>query len=225
LRTSRCEIYESGPLRDVTGATIRPGGLPLTERAIDFCSFTAGAQLLDVGCGAGASVEHLCSRYGFDACGVDISPALIAEGLVRNPAMRLSEAPAEALPFADGSQDGILCECVLSILETPRAVLDEFQRVLRSGGYLILSDMYAREQAAAHEPDRCLRGVVTREKLQEWLSASGFATILWEDYTPILRELAARMILAGGSLEGFCCTTNGIGQRTGYYLLAARKEV
>jgi SAM-dependent methyltransferase len=199
--------------------------LTLTERAIDFCSFTAGAQLLDVGCGVGATVERLISRYGFDACGVDTSPALIAEGLGRNTALRLSEATAEALPFAGGSQDGILCECVLSLLENPHTALVEFQRVLRSGGYLILSDMYAREQSAGQEPDGCLRGVAPREKLQEWLSASGFATIHWEDHTPMLRELAARLILAGGSLEGFCCATNGSGQRPGYYLLVARKEV
>jgi ubiquinone/menaquinone biosynthesis C-methylase UbiE len=193
--------------------------LTLTNRALDFCNFTAGAQLLDVGCGAGATVEHLISRYGFAACGVDSSPALVAEGLGRNPSLPLAVATAEALPFADASQDGILCECVLSLLENPRTALLEFQRVLRNDGYLILSDMYSRDVA-----DGSLQGMASRVTVEEWLSASGFTSLLWEDHTPLLRELAARLILAGGSLEGFGCAANCTGQRPGYYLLVAHKR-
>ena len=55
------------------------------------------------------------------------------------------------------------------------------------------------------------------------LFENGFATLLWEDQTPLLREMAARLILARGSLEGLGCTTGGSGQRPGYYLLVARK--
>ena len=211
--------YESGPLRAVTGPTIRPGGLTLTDRALAVCSLAPGAQLLDAGCGPGVSVEHLSSRYGFAVCGVDCSPVLVAEGLNRNPALLLAVATAEALPFADASQDGILCECVLSLLEEPRRALTEFQRVLRHGGYLILSDMYSRDGA-----DSSLQGAVSRVTVEEWLSTHGFATLLWEDHTPLLKELAARLILAGGSLEGLCCAANSAGQRPGYYLLVARKQ-
>jgi ubiquinone/menaquinone biosynthesis C-methylase UbiE len=145
-------VYETGPLRDVTGTTIRPGGLTLTDRALEQCSFAAGAQLLDVGCGAGGSVEHLRVRYGFDARGVDISPMLICEGLQRNPDLPLSEGTAEAVPYPDKSQDGILCECVLSLLEEPFHTLTEFRRLLRSGGCLILSDMYSREVSTGVRP-------------------------------------------------------------------------
>jgi arsenite methyltransferase len=227
LRTSegqkRTDVYEEGPLRDVTGATIRPGGLILTDRAIDFCGFAAGAQILDVGCGAGATVEHLLNRYGFATRGVDISRKLIAEGLDRNPALSLVEAAAEALPFAGETQDGILCECVLSLLGEPPRALAEFHRVLRSGGYLILSDMYSKEVSVAALSDSDLRGLVARRQVETWLSKSGFTILLWEDHTPFLRELAARLILAQGSLEGFCCAPKGTGQRPGYYLLVAGK--
>jgi hypothetical protein len=68
------------------------------------------------------------------------------------------------------------------------------------------------------------KGAASREQVEEWLSAHGFATLLWEDHTQLLKELAARLILAGGSLEGLCCTTKGAGQRPGYYLLVARKR-
>ena len=202
--------YEAGPLRVVTGPAIRPGGLTLTDRALDFSYFAAGAQLLDVGCGSGATVEHLCSRYGFSARGVDISSTLIAEGLGRNPALALEEATAETLPFAAESRDGILCECVLSLLDEPIRALAEFRRVLRGNGYLILSDMYTRDTTA-------------RGRIEGWLSECGFEILLWEDHTHFLKELAARLILAHGSLEGLCCTTSGAGGKPGYYLLVARK--
>ncbi|HTG83025.1 MAG TPA: class I SAM-dependent methyltransferase, partial [Geobacteraceae bacterium] len=140
MRTS--SAYESPLLRKVAGATIRPGGLTLTERGVAFCRFPSGARLLDVGCGAGATVEYLRSRYGFAAAGVDISRLLIAEGLVRDPALPLVEAEAEALPVEDGVLDGVLCECVLSLVGEPLRALREFRRVLRPGGHLILSDMY-----------------------------------------------------------------------------------
>jgi len=182
----------------------------LTDRALAHCSFAAGAQLLDVGCGAGASVEHLRSRYGFDARGVDISSTLIAEGLRRNPDLLLSEAEAEAVPYPDESHDGIICECVLSLLTEPLRALTEFRRLLRSGGYLILSDMYRREPATGQP--------------EAWLSENGFTMLLWEDHTHLLRELAARLILANGSLEGLCCRAPGSGRKPGYYLLVAHKD-
>lgn len=206
MKTSN-HLYETGPLRDITGTTIRPGGLTLTDRALEFCSFAAGAQLLDVGCGAGASVEHLRSRYGLDASGVDISTALICEGLRRNPALPLSVGAAETLPYQDESRDGILCECVLSLLTEPRLALTEFRLLLRSGGYLILSDMYSKDTALGQP--------------EAWLAENGFTILLWEDHTPLLRELAARLVMANGSLAGLCCTTAA---KPGYYLLVARKE-
>ena len=45
--------YESAELHAVTGPAIRPGGLELTARALEFCSFPDSARLLDVGCGSG----------------------------------------------------------------------------------------------------------------------------------------------------------------------------
>ena len=40
------------PARRATGGAIRPGGLTLTERALDLLPFAAGSMLLDCGCAA-----------------------------------------------------------------------------------------------------------------------------------------------------------------------------
>jgi SAM-dependent methyltransferase len=47
-------------------------------------------------------------------------------------------ADAQALPFGDGTFDGIVMVDVLHHLEVPRRFLQEAQRVLRSGGRLVL---------------------------------------------------------------------------------------
>ena len=55
----------------ITGGLIRPGGFAITDRAISFCSFQRGAKILDIGCGSGATVNHLIQNQDFDAFGVD----------------------------------------------------------------------------------------------------------------------------------------------------------
>lgn len=203
--------------------TFRPGGTELTDRALSCCGFAVGARVLDVGCGVGASVEHLQSRHTLAVTGIDLSPALIAEGLARNPALPLTVGSAEALPVADGELNGILCECVLSLVDDPRQVLQEFRRALRPGGSLILSDLYLRH----HQHEDPAPGPMTRGTLEALLNACGFVLCLWEDHTRLLQELAARLVLAHGSLDGLWCSPRDAGcagERPGYYLLVARKE-
>ena len=224
--------YESAALRQISGLTLRPGGVDLTDRALSWCRFAVGDSLLDVGCGVGASVEHLRNTYGLAVAGIDPSRTLIAEGLARNPALPLAEGSAEALPVADGELDGILCECVLSVVHRPLQALREFARAIRPGGALILSDLYLRGDA---ERDRLtglqkgtsLQGMMSRDALEALLDDSGFTLCLWEDHTHLLQELAARLVLAHGSLDGLWCVSRDgdcFGERPGYYLLVARKE-
>jgi arsenite methyltransferase len=226
--SSAASFYESGVLQSVSGPILRPGGLELTDRALELCRFSSDARLLDVGCGSGATVRHLRETRGFNANGVDISHKLIAEGLLRNPNLPLFTATAEALPLAGESLDGIFCECVLSLLKEPDKALKEFHRTLRTGGHLIISDMYSRQTVSDADfelsaPDTCRGDLLSRKRIESRLAECGFTRLLWEDHTRMLKELAARIILARGSLEGFpemCCG----GEKPGYYLLVAHKD-
>lgn len=226
--TAAASFYESGLLQSVNGPILRPGGLELTDRALELCRFPVDARLLDVGCGSGVTVEHLRETYGFNASGVDISHTLIAKGLLRKPGLPLTQAPAEALPCADESLDGIFCECVLSLLKEPVTALNEFYRTLRVGGYLVISDMYSRQTVSDADfetsaPGTCGKGLLSRKRIESRFAECGFTGLLWEDHTRLLKELAARIILARGSLEGFpgmCCGE----EKPGYYVLVARKK-
>jgi arsenite methyltransferase len=216
--------------------------LSLTGRAMEFCRFPVCSRLLDVGCGEGATVEYLRNHYQLHACGLDISSRLLLEGKSRYPALPILRARGEHLPFASGSLDGILCECVLSLLSKPGRALHEFNRVLGPDGMLILSDIYLRGEGAGtsaqgdennlreKEVHGCMKGARSAGFTETLLCEAGFEILLWEDHTLLLRELAARLVLAHGSadalLEGLkdtCCFSSMAALKSGYYLLVARK--
>lgn len=238
----RRRVYESGDLRRVTGDAIRPGGFTLTDRALALCAFPPGARLLDVGCGVGATVEYLIDNHNLAAVGVDPSPLLLECGRQRRPDLPLFEAAGENLPFADREMDGILAECTLSVMENPDLALMEFQRVLKSGGLLVVTDVYARNPERVADLRRlplasCLTGALPGEEIVEKVRLKGFTVVLWEDHSELLAELAARLIMANGSLDAFwgksaCGTMDGREiqetikkSRPGYFLLIASKSV
>ena len=136
--------YESREFRNVTGPTLRPGGFALTERAMEVCELKAGMRVLDVGCGMGASANRLSSGYGLKSLGVDASFSLLRESLDQHPSAILINGRVEALPFRDHVFDGVFCECVLSLLPDPHGALNEFCQVLKPGGRLVITDIYAR---------------------------------------------------------------------------------
>ncbi len=231
-------MHESASLRAVTGPLLRPGGFPLTERGLSLCGFTPGARIADVGCGTGASVAYLRESHRLKALGFDLSGKLIRNaGCAKK--IPFAQARAEALPLADGCCDGVLCECVLSIVPEPERAIGEFYRILQNDGFLILSDIYSRSsiEGCCGIPagaGGCASILRTRVFIEELLENPGFRIIAWEDHTRHLRELAGQLILNGGSLaeihelcnifDSVCSGTSGPAvSRPGYYLLVAKK--
>jgi len=144
-----------------------PGPSPQVVLAVDTGFFTRGMEILDVGCGAGSNVLFL-ARSGFRASGIDLSP-----GAVTAARSRLSEAHLEprvqegdvlALPFPDGSFDGLVdngCFHTIPLRRRARYV-EEVHRVLRPGGSFVLS-WVAREHTSPMGPPHrpSLREVAT----------------------------------------------------------------
>jgi ubiquinone/menaquinone biosynthesis C-methylase UbiE len=233
-------LYETSEMRRVTGPAIRPGGLSLTDRALALCGLPEGARVLDVGCGVGATVEFLCRERRCAAFGVDASSLLLKQGIERSPDLALLQGAAEQLPFREECFSALFCECVLSLVHAPASALREFARVLQPGGYLILSDVYARvageTQSLRELPVHCcIKGAVGRKQIVAMVEEIGFATILWEDHSAMLKQLAAQLVFAYGSLTAFWAATcskkhphaiEATVKRAspGYYLLIARRK-
>jgi arsenite methyltransferase len=229
--------YETGRIGREDDRVFRPGGLALTERAVTLANLSAGATVLDLGCGAGASVRHL-RTLGIQAIGIDYestdnTPA--SPGLVANTHV---VASAEDLPFPDSSVDGVLAECTVSLVQDQDRVVAECARVLAHGGRLMVSDLYARQpDAIAHVralERSCVSGMILREELEATLIRHGFTLDVWEDHSRALRECAAHFILEHGTLKGLwpCdgedsadAIQNAMrAARAGYFLLIATRN-
>ena len=192
----------------------RPGGMELTRRMLDLANFPSGARLIDVCCGGGATVEMLL-KAGFDAQGVDLEPR--ADNLL------VICGSAYDLPYEDDSVDGIFCECGFSLLE-PYAALAEFARVMKTGGTLLLSDLYSRSKGGRMGALR----VHSKEEFGALLTRYGFDLRFFEDHTDALKSFLAQQIIecdhnwlheefgeAIGRMQPIKC---------GYCLLIARKK-
>jgi ubiquinone/menaquinone biosynthesis C-methylase UbiE len=110
-------------------------------------------EALDAGCGTGFLSFELATR-GHHVIGVDFAPAMIAEArrkaAARGTAIAFEEADVERLPFSPGRFDLVISRHVLWTLPHPEAAVDEWIRVLRPGGRLVVVD--SQPEAAAGLP-------------------------------------------------------------------------
>ena len=97
---------------------------------------TAGARVLDVGCGAGQVVGRL-TEAGFEAHGVDVSEPNIERA--RKFSDRCVFYDGEHLPYEDNHFDGVGALNVLEHVEQPEAFIVELVRVLKPAGRLVIS--------------------------------------------------------------------------------------
>jgi SAM-dependent methyltransferase len=113
---------------------------PLAERFVDLVGVRAGDCVLDVGCGPGVLTVPLVERCGPESvAAVDPSLPFVEAVGRRCPGVDVRAAPAEALPFDDGSFDAALAQLVVHFMTDPVGGLAEMGRVTRPGGVVAAS--------------------------------------------------------------------------------------
>ncbi|HEX7174431.1 MAG TPA: methyltransferase domain-containing protein [Pyrinomonadaceae bacterium] len=96
----------------------------------------AGGELLvDVGCGNGRLWPYVRARFA-RCVGVDL---VRYEGLPHDVEFVRAELNGEALPLADGSADAVVSAETIEHLENPRAFMRELARVVRPGGWVVVT--------------------------------------------------------------------------------------
>jgi len=232
-------LYEQGELFEVTGGTLRPGGLALTSQLLRFCDLAPGSAVLDVGCGPGHSLNLMATHFDLIPTGLDPSVAMLEKAARQTPTVALLQGSATAIPGKDQCFDGIICECVLSLTGDVTASLSEMYRVLRPGGTLILTDIYCKQpelQPELPNLESCVSRALPLETITEGLHQAGFALMLLRERSDLLKQLAGQIIFSHGSLEKFwrlfmgedearrtCCALATVS--LGYYALIAEKGV
>ena len=110
---------------------------------------TDGIRLLDIGCGRGGPAIYFADALGFDVIGVDLVPYNVAVAADNAATHGISAefiiSDATSLPCKPDSIR--VCTALDSIVYVPekRAVFDEMATVVRSGGFVALSDLVMRD--------------------------------------------------------------------------------
>ena len=100
-----------------------------------------GKAILDAACGPGKYAEILLSR-GARVTGFDISPKMVQLAQARNQGKGQFFVHDLSTPFEmleDASFDVVLCALALHYVQDWTLTMQEFYRVLKPGGYLVIS--------------------------------------------------------------------------------------
>lgn len=102
-----------------------------------------GAQLLDVGCGAG-QLSLIAARAGARVTGCDIASNWLVQARRSAAAEGLSvvfeEGDAEALPYGNGTFDAVASLIAAMFAPRPERVAAELTRVCRPGGIIAMAN-------------------------------------------------------------------------------------
>jgi phosphatidylethanolamine/phosphatidyl-N-methylethanolamine N-methyltransferase len=101
-----------------------------------------GGRILEVGVGTGISLPDYDRRVRL--VGVDLSLPMLRKARARVSAEALDHVDglavmdAKRLGFRDGAFDAVVAQYVITAVPDPEATLDEFARVVRPGGEIVL---------------------------------------------------------------------------------------
>jgi phosphatidylethanolamine/phosphatidyl-N-methylethanolamine N-methyltransferase len=125
-----------------------------------------GGRVLEVGVGTGISLPLYSPNVRI--FGTDISEAMlnkakqrVAEGGLKN-IEGLAVMDAEKLEFPDNSFDVVMAQYVVTAVPNPEVALDEFARVVRPGGELIILTRVSADEGMRRFIEQKLQPVVTR---------------------------------------------------------------
>jgi phosphatidylethanolamine/phosphatidyl-N-methylethanolamine N-methyltransferase len=112
------------------------------RRAAIVAAERIGGRILEVGVGTGISLPEYSRQSRL--FGVDISEPMLRKAEERIAALGLRNVEglavmdAERLSFPDDSFDVVVAQYVVTTVPNPEATLDEFARVLKPGGEIVL---------------------------------------------------------------------------------------
>ncbi len=181
-------------LQAYVGTTKHMGGFETTKSLIELCHISQDTDVLEVGCGVGATACYLVKKYGCRVVGVDVGEAMIArsneraqrEGVADRVEFRVTDA--QDLPFEDANFDVVIAESVLTFIRDKQRVVGECVRVARPGGCVGLNEELWIETPPARVVERVRRTwdikpeILTLEDWMGLLESAGLSDIVVRPY-------------------------------------------
>jgi len=158
--------------------------------AIHHAKPQTGETCVDLGSGRGTDVLKMAEAVGRDGVcyGIDISQGMLdkakrnAEKLgIDN--VRFIQSEFESLPLEDGTADLVISNCSINHAKDKPRVWREIARILKVGGRIAISDIYAIEQVPEefrNDPaavSECWAGAILKAEYLEMLEAAGLGQV------------------------------------------------
>jgi len=164
--------------------------------------FDKDAIVCDAGCGPSGHIARYVFDKGIQVVGIDISDKCIELARLHNPAIPFERGDISNLAFADRSFDGIIS--YYSIVDTPRKyvsrIFDEFLRVLKPNGYLLLAVKAGTTEGYSYDllgiDTEIYFALFTEEEIVSYLEEAGFMPEFTEKRKPYDSEIDNDRIFA-----------------------------
>src|SRR5581483_7873087 len=140
------------PVYDLVFGQVFDAGRRAAIAAAERACGEQGGRILEVGVGTGISLPDYNRAHRL--VGVDLSEPMLRKARERVAAEHLDNVEAlavmdaERLALPDASFDAVVAQYVITTVPHPEATLDEFARVTRPGGEIVLINHIGAESGA-----------------------------------------------------------------------------
>ena len=201
----------------VFGAVFDPG-----RKATIAAAERMGGRILDVGIGTGISLTDYSPKNRI--CGVDYSEPMLRKARARVATEALAHVEglavmdAQRLGFRDGAFDVVVAQYVITVVPDPEATLDEFARVVKPGGEIVLVNHLGAEAGMRRAFEHSFAPVARKlgwraefpwRRLERWAGGHGGVTLVERRDMPPLGHFSLIRFSRNGAARG------GDGQRQG----------
>jgi len=180
------------PVYDIVfGPVFRQG-----RRAAVKAAEVIGGRILEVGVGTGLSLVDY--GKGTRVVGIDISEPMLDKARKRVETQRMGHVEAlevmdaEHLTVPDASFDVVVAQYVVTAIPNPEKALDEFVRVVRPGGEIILTTRIGAETGLRGTLEKWLMPLTTRLGFRTEFSWSRYER--WAEGSQAIRLLERRAL-------------------------------
>jgi phosphatidylethanolamine/phosphatidyl-N-methylethanolamine N-methyltransferase len=179
------------PVYDLVFGAVFDAGRRAAIAAAEQACGPKGGRILEVGVGTGISLPDYARVNRLVGC--DISKPMLRKAVERvrehklNNVEMLAVMDAERLPLPDKSFDVVVAQFVITAVPHPEETLDEFARVTRLGGEIILVNHIGAEGGPRRAFEQCFAPVARRlgwrpefsfKRLTDWAARHGGVSVL-----------------------------------------------